>query len=70
MSEVILKDVKKVYDNGYVGTNDVNIKIADKEFIVLVGRAHARERRGDAVRRHTLRPDGCGGARRGAGPAR
>ena len=37
MSEVILKDIKKVYDNGYVGTHDVNISIKDKEFIVLVG---------------------------------
>ena len=37
MSEVILKDIKKVYDNGYVGTHDVNIDIKDKEFIVLVG---------------------------------
>ncbi len=37
MSEVILKDIKKVYENGYVGTHDVNITIADKEFIVLVG---------------------------------
>ncbi len=37
MSEVILKDIKKVYENGYVGTHDVNIAIKDKEFIVLVG---------------------------------
>ncbi|MBQ6411434.1 MAG: ATP-binding cassette domain-containing protein, partial [Atopobiaceae bacterium] len=37
MSEVILKDIKKVYENGYVGTHDVNIEIKDKEFIVLVG---------------------------------
>ncbi|MBQ9057776.1 MAG: sn-glycerol-3-phosphate ABC transporter ATP-binding protein UgpC [Atopobiaceae bacterium] len=37
MSEVILKDIKKVYENGYVGTHDVNLTIADKEFIVLVG---------------------------------
>jgi len=37
MSEVILKDIKKVYENGYVGTHDVNITIKDKEFIVLVG---------------------------------
>ncbi|MCR4870960.1 MAG: sn-glycerol-3-phosphate ABC transporter ATP-binding protein UgpC [Atopobiaceae bacterium] len=37
MSEVVLKDIKKVYENGYVGTHDVNISIADKEFIVLVG---------------------------------
>lgn len=37
MAEVILKDIKKVYENGYVGTHDVNISIADKEFIVLVG---------------------------------
>ena len=29
MSEVILKDIKKVYENGYVGTHDVNITIAD-----------------------------------------
>ena len=37
MAEVILKDITKVYENGYVGTHDVNISIADKEFIVLVG---------------------------------
>ncbi len=37
MSEVILKDIKKVYDNGYVGTHDINLTIKDKEFIVLVG---------------------------------
>ena len=37
MSEVILKNVKKVYDNKYTAVHDVNIRIKDKEFIVLVG---------------------------------
>ncbi|MCM1148802.1 MAG: sn-glycerol-3-phosphate ABC transporter ATP-binding protein UgpC [Butyricicoccus sp.] len=37
MSEVLLKDLKKVYDGGVTAVHDVNLKIADKEFIVLVG---------------------------------
>ena len=37
MSEVILKDLKKVYDGGVTAVHDVNLKIEDKEFIVLVG---------------------------------
>ena len=37
MSEVLLKDLKKVYDGGVTAVHDVNLHIADKEFIVLVG---------------------------------
>ena len=37
MSTVLLKDLKKVYDGNVVAVHDVNLEIADKEFIVLVG---------------------------------
>ena len=37
MSEVILKGIKKVYDNKVTAVHDVNINSKDKEFIVLVG---------------------------------
>ena len=37
MSEVILKGIKKIYDNKVTAVHDVNLEIADKEFIVLVG---------------------------------
>ena len=37
MSEVIIKNMKKVYDNKVTAVHDVNIHIEDKEFIVLVG---------------------------------
>lgn len=37
MAEVILKSVTKIYDGGNVAAKDVNIKINDKEFVVLVG---------------------------------
>ena len=37
MSEVLLKDIKKVYDNKVTAVHDVNLHIDDKEFIVLVG---------------------------------
>ena len=37
MSEVILKDIKKVYSNNVLAVHDVNLHIKDKEFIVLVG---------------------------------
>ncbi len=37
MSEVVLKNLKKVYDGGVTAVHDVNLHIADKEFIVLVG---------------------------------
>ncbi len=37
MAEVILKDVTKIYEGGNVAVQDVNIKVQDKEFVVLVG---------------------------------
>ena len=37
MSTVLLKDLKKVYEGNVVAVHDVNLEIADKEFIVLVG---------------------------------
>ena len=37
MSEVLLKGIKKVYDNNVTAVHDVNLHIKDKEFIVLVG---------------------------------
>ena len=37
MSEVIIKGMKKIYDNKVTAVHDVNLTIKDKEFIVLVG---------------------------------
>ncbi len=37
MSEVLLKSLKKVYEGNVTAVHDVNLKIKDKEFIVLVG---------------------------------
>ncbi len=37
MAEVILKNVRKVYDKEVVAVDDANIEIKDKEFVVLVG---------------------------------
>lgn len=37
MSEVVMKGIKKVYEGNVTAVHDVNISIADKEFIVLVG---------------------------------
>lgn len=37
MSNVILKDIRKTYDNNKTVINDVNLEIKDKEFVVLVG---------------------------------
>lgn len=37
MAKVVLKDVRKVYDNGYEAVKNVSLDIADGEFIVLVG---------------------------------
>ena len=37
MATVQLKDICKIYDNGYQAAKNVNIDIKDKEFIVLVG---------------------------------
>lgn len=32
-----LRDVRKVYDNGTVGLNDINLKVNKGEFVVIVG---------------------------------
>ncbi len=37
MAEVILKNVTKIYEGGNKAVDDVNIRINDKEFVVLVG---------------------------------
>ncbi len=37
MSNVLIKGLKKIYDNKVTAVHDVNLEIADKEFIVLVG---------------------------------
>ena len=37
MATVVLKGVKKIYDNKVTAVHDFNLEIADKEFIVLVG---------------------------------
>ena len=37
MSEVLIKNMKKVYDNKVTAVHDFNLHIDDKEFIVLVG---------------------------------
>ncbi len=37
MAEVTLKNISKSYPNGAVAVKDVNLKVEDKEFVVLVG---------------------------------
>ena len=37
MASLSLRQVGKIYDGGVVGAKDVNLEIADKEFIILVG---------------------------------
>lgn len=37
MAKVFLKDVQKVYDNGFAAVKGANLDIADKEFMVIVG---------------------------------
>ena len=37
MANVQLKNIKKVYDNGIIAAQDINIEIKDREFVVLVG---------------------------------
>jgi len=37
MSNVILKNIKKTYDNNKTVINNINLEIKDKEFVVLVG---------------------------------
>jgi len=37
MSQVTLKNIKKVYDNSFVAVRDVDLRIEDGEFLVIVG---------------------------------
>ncbi len=37
MAQVILKDLSKIFDKGNKVVKDINLHIADKEFMVLVG---------------------------------
>ena len=37
MAEVVLREVDKVYDNGFHAVKDLSLEIADGEFLVLVG---------------------------------
>lgn len=37
MAEIILKNVKKIYDNSYTAVHDFSLKIRDREFVILVG---------------------------------
>ena len=37
MAGITFKNVRKVYDGGFVAVDDFNLEIADKEFVVLVG---------------------------------
>jgi len=37
MSQVILENVRKVYDKGFIAVRDINLAIKGKEFLVIVG---------------------------------
>ena len=37
MAEVVLKGITKIYDSGLPVVNNIDVKISDKEFVVLVG---------------------------------
>jgi oligopeptide/dipeptide ABC transporter ATP-binding protein len=37
MSRVLLTNIKKVYSNGFVAVDGIDLEIADKEFMVIVG---------------------------------
>jgi multiple sugar transport system ATP-binding protein len=37
MANIVIKNLKKQYANGYVAIEDMNLTIPDKEFVVLVG---------------------------------
>ncbi len=37
MAQVVLKNIKKVYDNTFTAVKDANLDIVDKEFMVIVG---------------------------------
>ena len=37
MASLSLKNIQKVYPNGFVAVKDFNLEIEDKEFIIFVG---------------------------------
>jgi len=37
MADLVLKNIKKTYSNGFVAVQDFNLDISDKEFIIFVG---------------------------------
>ena len=37
MASLSLKNINKVYPNGFVAVKDFNLEIEDKEFIIFVG---------------------------------
>ena len=37
MAEIILKNITKEYENGFVAVKDLNLEIKDNEFVILVG---------------------------------
>ena len=37
MAGLILKNISKIYENGFKAVNDFNLEIRDREFIVFVG---------------------------------
>ena len=37
MADLVLKNIKKTYSNGFVAVQEFNLDISDKEFIIFVG---------------------------------
>ena len=37
MQNIVLKNIKKEFDNGFVAVQNLNLEVAEKEFLVLVG---------------------------------
>ena len=37
MAQILLENVKKIYDGKVVAVHDFNLEIKDKEFVVFVG---------------------------------
>lgn len=37
MQNIVLKNIKKEFDNGFVSVQNLNLEVAKKEFLVLVG---------------------------------
>ncbi|HHX55849.1 MAG TPA: ATP-binding cassette domain-containing protein, partial [Clostridiales bacterium] len=37
MASVSLRNVKKIYPNGFVAVKDFNLEVADEEFVIFVG---------------------------------